>query len=270
MSDDDILYRPDAERVATTNAWAFLHWLHTTAEASLSGWSELVRFSSAEPSAFRAAITRFAQLPPEPTRLARHPGPQEALALRPAGGGRLTFTRDQLATEGASLTAGIAAPLSRTWHPGLLVRPAAELLLHADLRPDDRVLLAGVPAWPWLVALLEGSTLILAASGSAALLTTAAEEQATVLVAPAGTLASAAFQRSRQRPDLSALRSIVATGGPLSPEGRRRIYTWVKPNLMLLARSGDTFWGNPLEPVLARPQATPAFLTPPASAPVQP
>ena len=36
---------------------------------------------------------------------------------------------------------------------------------------------------------------------------------------------------------------------------------------MLLARTGDTFWGNPLEPVLAQPPATPAFLTPPASTP---
>ena len=32
-----------------------------------------------------------------------------------------------------------------------------------------------------------------------------------------------------------------------------------------LASTGDTFWGNPLEPVLARPPATPAFLTPPPS-----
>lgn len=270
MSEHDILYRPDAERVITTNAWAFLHSLRMTTGPDLSGWGELVQFSSTEPDAFRAAITRFARLPPEPTRLARQAGPQEALALRPAGGGRLTFSRDQLAAQGTALTAGISAPLSRAWHPGLLVRPAAELLLHADLRPDDRVLLAGVPAWPWLVALLEGTTLILAAAGSTALLAMAAEERATVLVAPAGTLASAAFQRPRERPDLSALRSIIATGGPLSPEGRRRIYTWVKPSLMLLARSGDTFWGNPLDPVLARPPATPAFLTPPASVPAQP
>ena len=67
--------------------------------------------------------------------------------------------------------------------------------------------------------------------------------------------------------DLADLRTIIATGGPLSPEGRRRVYTWVKSDLMLLARTGDTFWGNPLEPVLAQPPATPAFLTPPASAP---
>ena len=43
--------------------------------------------------------------------------------------------------------------------------------------------------------------------------------------------------------------------------------TWVKADLMLLARTGDTVWGNPLEPVLANPLATPALLTPPASAP---
>ena len=98
-------------------------------------------------------------------------------------------------------------------------------------------------------------------------LATAAEEQATVLVAPAQLLAEAAFQRARSRPNLATLRTIVATGGPLSPEGRARIYTWIKSDLMLLARTGDTAWGNPLEPVLARPPATAALLTPPPSVP---
>jgi acyl-coenzyme A synthetase/AMP-(fatty) acid ligase len=90
--------------------------------------------------------------------------------------------------------------------------------------------------------------------------------QTTILVAPAQALAETAF-RHVHRPDLSALRAIIATGGPMSPEARRRIYTWVKPDVMLLARTGDTFWGNPLEPVLAQPPATPAFLTPRPSAP---
>jgi acetoacetyl-CoA synthetase len=149
----------------------------------------------------------------------------------------------------------------------LLIRPLAELLLHADLRSDDRLLVAAGPAWPWLAALLEGTAIILAAATPASLLATAAEERASVLVAPAQTLAEAAFQRARHRPNLAALRTIIATGGPLSPEGRTRIYTWIKSDLMLLARSGDTFWGNPLEPIYARPAATPAFLTPPASDP---
>ena len=68
---------------------------------------------------------------------------------------------------------------------------------------------------------------------------------------------------------LLELRTIVATGGPLSPEGRRRIYTWVKADVMLLARSGDTFWGNPLEPVLAQQGGAPAFFMPPAATPAR-
>jgi hypothetical protein len=113
-------------------------------------------------------------------------------------------------------------------------------LLFADLRPDDRLLVV--------------------TSGGTDLFDQAAEASASVLVAPAQVIAEAAFQRP-QRPDLSALRTIIATGGPMSPEARRRIYTWVKADVMLLARSGDTFWGNPLEPVLAQPPATPAFLS---------
>src|SRR5439155_10415084 len=109
------------------------------------------------------------------------------------------------------LPAEVAAPLTRLWPPALLIRPLAELLLHADLRADDRLLVVGSPAWPWLAALLEGTTVILAAATPTTLLATAAEEAATVLVAPAQTLAEAAFQRARRRPDLRALRMIIAT-----------------------------------------------------------
>ena len=168
------------------------------------------------------------------------------------------------------LPAEVSAPLVRLWPTALLIRPLADLLLHADLRPDDRLLVVGSPAWPWLAALLEGTTVILAAATASTLLTTAADEAATILVAPAQLLAEAAFQRARHRPNLANLRSIIATGGPLSPEGRTRIYTWIKSDLMLLARSGDTLWGNPLEPVYARPAASPGFFTPPASDPVIP
>jgi len=118
-------------------------------------------------------------------------------------------------------------------------------LLFADLRPDDRLCEQG-PDCPDP-------------------LSRAAEDRATVLVAPAQTLTNAAFQRP-VRPNLARLRTIIATGGPMSPEARRRVYTWVKADVMLLASAGDTYWGNPLEPVLAQPPATPAFLTPRPSA----
>ena len=277
----DILYAPNRERVVTTNAWAFLHWLRTTRGIDLPDWAALQRWSASDQAAFGQAIAAFARLRDKPLPLARHRGEQEAVVLRRTGGERIVLSRNDVWTasqcvdsqvtpghdgNAGALPADIAAPLTRRWPPALLIRPPAETLLHADLRPDDRLLVVG-PAWPWLAALLEGTTVILAAATPATLLSTAAEEQATVLVAPAQALAEAAFQRARRRPHLASLRTIIATGGPLSPEGRTRIYTWIKSDVMLLARTGDTLWGNPLEPVYARPAATPGCFTPPASTP---
>jgi hypothetical protein len=272
----DILHTPNREQIVTCNAWAFLHWLRITRRIDLPDWAALQRWSASNAAAFGAAIAAFARLPDAPLRLARREGQREALVLRRAGGERIALTRDELKDRHPDppplrgLPSDTIAPLTRAWPPGLLIRPLAELLLHADLRPDDRLLVVGSAPWPWLAALLEGTTVILAAATPAALLAIAAEEHATVLAAPAQTLAEVAFQRARRRPNLGALRTIIATGGPLSPEGRTRVYTWIKSDLMLLARSGDTFWGNPLEPVYARPMATPAFLTPPASGPATP
>ena len=278
----DILYAPDRERVVTSNAWAFLHWLRATRGIDLPDWAALQRWSARDETAFRETIAAFGRLPVVPLRLARHGGQQEALVLRRANGSRLAFSRNLLhhthtnprlpsgerdgGTGVETMPADVAAPLDRLWPPALLIRPLAELLLHADLRPDDRLVVVGA-AWPWLAALLEGTTVILAAASPATLLATVAEERATILVAPAQALAEAAFQRARRRPHLADLRTIVASGGPLSPEGRRRVYTWIKSDLLLLARTGDTFWGNPLEPVLVQPPATPAFLTPPGPTP---
>ncbi len=275
----DILHTPTREQVVTSNTWAFLHWLHTTRGIDLPDWAALQRWSVSDAAAFGSAIAAFARLADVPLRLARHGGAQEALVLRRAGGERVVLCRDEMCPhpnpvaqagdgEGArALPPDVTTPLTRLWPPALLIRPLADLLLHADLRPDDRLLVANAAPWPWLVALLEGTTVILAAATPATLLATAAEERATVLVAPAQIVGEAAFQRARHRPNLARLRSIIATGGPLSPEGRTRIYTWIKSDVMLLARTGDTLWGNPLEPVYARPIATPGFFTPLPSVP---
>jgi hypothetical protein len=209
----EVLYAPDKERVVTTNAWAFLHWLRTTRGVDRPDWAALQRWSVDDPAGFSSAIAAFAP-------------------LRPQG------------------------------RSGDLGHALAECLLHADLRPDDRLLVCG-SSGPWTAAGTE--SFVAMAAGDP--LATAATERASVLVVPAQTLAEATFQRPRQRADLSALRTIIATGGPMSPGARRRIYTWVKADIMLLARTGDTFWGNPLEPVLAQPPATPAFVTPPPSVP---
>ena len=253
----EVLYAPNREHVVTTNAWAFLHWLRTVRGVDLAGWAALQQFSVDNPVDFRLAVAAFAGLSDEFQSAPRYP------ARHGAGVGALQRTMpsgDAMET----LAARPNRPQIDLSHTALL-RPLADTLLHADVRPDDRLLVCGA-AWPWRAAELLGAAVVIASAGTD-LLTTAATERATVLVAAARTLAEAAFRRPGRRPDLSSLRTIIATGGPLSPEGRRRIYTWIKSDLMLLARTGDTFWGNPLEPVLAQPPATPAFLTPPPSGP---
>ena len=258
----ETLYVPHRERVATTNAWAFLHWLRISRGIHLTGWAELQHFSAATPDDFADAVASFAGLPREPLQLARHAGARDALIVRRGPTSRLVLSRDALLSPCPDLPDPIAAPLARHWPKALLVRPLAELLLFADLRPDDRVLVAGGATWPWLAALNQGATVILAPPRP--LLAIAAEEAATVLIAPAAFLAGAAFRQAGTRPDLGPLRTIIATGGPLSPPERVRIYTWIKSDLMLLARSGDTVWGNPMEPVLARPKLAAALCVRPS------
>ena len=202
------------------------------------------------------AILAFARLPAEPRRLAAAAG---ARVILRRGAVRLELAGDAFAGHGATLPPDIAAPFARLWPPELLVRPLADALLHADLRPDDRVLIAG-SHWPWLSAVIQGSTLILAPPTN--VLSVAAEERVTVIIAPAAVVAQAAFRRPGERPDLSVLRAILVTGGPMSPEERVRVYTWIKSDMMLLGRSGDTIWGNPLEPVLPRPPAQPGLFRP--------
>jgi hypothetical protein len=270
----EILYAPDRERVITCNAWAFLHWLKIVHNVALADWSALQRFSVEQPAEFGAAMAAFARLPREALHLARHSGAQEALVVRGGDGSRVSLSRDQLLFGGQSPLPPSAPHqgrdalqelLARLWPPAMLIRPLADLLLYADLRPDDRLLVVG-PTWPWLAALLEGTTVIFAPPPASSVLAVAAEERATVLAAPVQILGEVAFQR-RHRPDLANLRELIAAGGPLSPEARRRIYAWVKSDVMLLARSGDTVWGNPLEPVVVRPIAAPALLRRPALTP---
>ena len=252
------LFAPGPERIATTNAWAFLRRLAPTAPASMDGpavWAALRATIAADPPTTAAAFAAFAGCPAVPARLILPP--DATLALHPQAERAVTAADRRIQTSDlpAPLAAApLAAALARTWDQAHLLAARAALLLHADLRPDDIVLLAGVPANAWLPALTDGTTLIVAATTPARLLPLAAETGATVLAAPAGWIAEAAFPRP-DRPHLAALRSVIALGGPMAPAARARVYAWVKSDVMLLAQAGDRWWGNPLSPVRARPAA---------------
>jgi hypothetical protein len=73
-----------------------------------------------------------------------------------------------------------------------LVPALAAVLLEADLRPDDRVLVAGIAPWPWLAAQTQGIAVILADRATAATLrAAAAAERASVVAAPPAWLQAA-------------------------------------------------------------------------------
>ena len=193
--------------------------------------------------------------------------PEAALAARPPGATwaalRAAIAADPVAARAA--LAGFAptrAPAGSD--PDRHLMDCARLLLHFDLRPDDVVLLAGTPTAPWQAAGQHGTRVLGAETTPDRLLDVAAATGVSVLVAPAGWIAAAAFPR-RPRLTLQALRQVICLGGPMSGVARARVYAWVKPDAMLLAAAGARVWGNPVSAVLAAPPAEPALFGPAAS-----
>jgi hypothetical protein len=73
-----------------------------------------------------------------------------------------------------------------------LVPALAAVLLEADLRPDDRVLVAGIGPWPWLAARTQAIPVLLARGVTASTLRPAADADcASVVAAPPAWLQSA-------------------------------------------------------------------------------
>ena len=142
------LFAPNPERIATTNAWAFLRRLAPTAAASTDGpavWAALRAAIAADPPATAAAFATFAGCPAAPARLALPP--DATLILHPPAEHAVTAT-DRCSPPPDLPAPLAAAALARVWDPVALLAARAALLLHADLRPDDIVLLAGVPPTP--------------------------------------------------------------------------------------------------------------------------
>jgi len=134
---------------------------------------------------------------------------------------------------------------------GTLLQHLKEHMLHADIKPNDRLFYfttCGWMMWNWLVSgLASGATLLLYdgspfAAGNNILFDFAEAEQMTQL----GTSAKfiEACGKFGLEPaathDLSALRSVFSTGSPLAPEGFRYVYSNVSPDVLLASISGGT------------------------------
>jgi acetoacetyl-CoA synthetase len=134
---------------------------------------------------------------------------------------------------------------------GTLLQHRKEHLLHTDIRAGDRVFFyttCGWMMWNWLVSALASEATLVLYDGSpthpdiGTLWRIAEEEQLAVLGTSPRYLA--ALEQSAYRPgdqhNLSALRTILSTGSPLSANQFDHVYSAIKPDVHLASISGGT------------------------------
>ena len=151
---------------------------------------------------------------------------------------------------------------------GTLLQHLKELILHTDLRREDRIFYftsCGWMMWNWLVSALAAGATVVLYDGSpfyltgATLFELAERERISVFGTSAKFLAAAekaGVEPARSR-DLSSLRTVLSTGSPLSEEGFQYVYRDIKSDVCLSSISGGTdiiscfALGNPMGPVYA-------------------
>ena len=149
---------------------------------------------------------------------------------------------------------------------GILINQIKELKLHTDLKREDTIFYfttCGWMMWNWLTCSLAlGAKLVLFDGNPfhpdpGALWQMAQDEKISVFGTSAGYLAAleGAGVKPARKYDLSALRSILSTGSPLSPEQFDYVYKEIKPDVQLASISGGSdlngcfAGGNPIGPV---------------------
>jgi acetoacetyl-CoA synthetase len=149
---------------------------------------------------------------------------------------------------------------------GTLIQHLKELVLHTDLKREDRIFYyttCGWMMWNWLVSSLAvGATLVLYDGSPShpdgnALWNLADEVGISVFGTSAKWLSATekAGIRPRETHKLLQLKTILSTGSPLAPESYDYVYRDIKERVLLASISGGTdivscfALGNPLLPV---------------------
>ncbi|MGB0133281.1 acetoacetate--CoA ligase [Dokdonella sp.] len=149
---------------------------------------------------------------------------------------------------------------------GTLIQHLKELVLHTDLKREDRFFFHTTCAWMmwnWLASSLAVGATVVLYDGSPSwpkddvLWDLADEIGITVFGTSARWLAS--IEKAGLRPGVThklvSLRTILSTGSPLAPESYDYVYGQIKANILLASISGGTdiiscfALGNPLMPV---------------------
>jgi len=158
---------------------------------------------------------------------------------------------------------------------GTLLQHLKELVLHTDLRREDRIFYfttCGWMMWNWLVSSLAAGATVVLYDGAplfrpAILWDMVEQERVTVFGTSAKYLAMAekdGLDPGRTH-DLASLRAILSTGSPLAGHSYDYVYRQIKPDLHLASISGGTdivscfALGNPIGPVWRGELQTPGL-----------
>lgn len=149
---------------------------------------------------------------------------------------------------------------------GTLLQHLKELVLHTDLKQEDRIFYfttCGWMMWNWLVSSLATGATLLLYDGSpfhphAEILFDYAEQEGMSIFGTSAKYLSALEKsgaKPRQSHKLDKLKTMLATGSPLLPESYDFVYRDINSDLQLSSISGGTdivscfALGNPLLPV---------------------
>lgn len=152
--------------------------------------------------------------------------------------------------------------------PGVLLNHLKELIIHSDLRREDRIFYITSPSWMmwnWLLTSLAVGASIVLYDGNpnhpdwSAMWRLAEEEKITIFGCSASYINYLKSQGARPGNDfdLSCLRAMSQTGSPLSADGFDYVYEAIKKNMHFNSISGGTdingcfAIGSPVQPVYA-------------------
>ena len=149
---------------------------------------------------------------------------------------------------------------------GILLKHLSEHVLNTDTKSSDKLFYfstCGWMMWNWLVSgLAAGATLLLYDGSpfhpSERVIFDYADDEAMTIFGTSAKYIDAVKKsglRPRETHSLAALRAMLSTGSPLSPESFDFVYEGIKPDMQLASISGGTdicgcfVGGNPLSPV---------------------
>ncbi len=159
---------------------------------------------------------------------------------------------------------------------GILINQTKELILHADLKREDRIIYMTAPSWMmwnWLIASLSIGSRIVLFDGNpgypdvGAMWRLVDDEKITIFGTSATYINMLKGQgyRPMDHFDLSSLREICQTGSPLSGDGFEFVYRAIKEDVHFNSISGGTdingcfAAGSPTLPVYAGQLQAPAL-----------